>query len=307
MINRTEEEIKSGWSLPRAPLVSICCITYNHEKFITEAIDSFLMQITTFPFEIIIGEDCSTDETMGIIKNYQSRYPNLIRIIASDTNIGMQKNFIRTLEACTGKYIALCEGDDYWTDPLKLQKQIDFLDRNKEYVITYTSAEAFNEQGSVNNFIGGTLKDLESIELQKAASINTLTVCFKNVLQALPPEFICSKFGDLFLWSLLGAYGKGKYLQDVLPSKYRIHDGGVFSKKSERQKFEMNFQTSFALYSYYKRINHTVLSNYFLNQLMIYSLYLHNISYHIKLILKYTIIRILTILNNIISLSNKKP
>ena len=108
------------------PLVSIASITYNHEKFIAQAIDSFLMQETDFDFEIIIGEDCSTDDTLKIIKEYKAKYPDIIKLITSESNVGMMTNFIRTLEACSGKYIALCEGDDYWTDTLKLQKQVNF-------------------------------------------------------------------------------------------------------------------------------------------------------------------------------------
>ena len=108
------------------PLLSIASITYNHEQFIAQAIESWLMQKTSFEIEIIIGEDCSTDNTRAIIEKYRKLHPDLIKLIISESNVGMMPNFIRTLAACRGKYIALCEGDDYWTDPYKLQKQVDF-------------------------------------------------------------------------------------------------------------------------------------------------------------------------------------
>ena len=127
------------------PLLSILSITYNHEKFIAQAIESWLMQKTDFEFEIVIGEDCSTDNTLQIIKEYQKEHPDLIKVITSEQNVGMQANFIRTYEACQGKYIALCEGDDYWTDPLKLQKQVDFLEENENYFITGHKAKIIDD------------------------------------------------------------------------------------------------------------------------------------------------------------------
>jgi len=177
----------------------------------------------------------------------------------------MYLNGIENLKRARGKYIALCEGDDYWTDPLKLQKQVDFLEKNDDYVITYTSVEAFNENGLVKNYIGGVTRDVEKIELQKTVPINTLTTCFRNVLKEIPKEFDCTKYGDLFLWSLLGAYGKGKYLADIKPSCYRIHDGGVHSKKEKHVQFEMWSLTAAALYLYHSRMQNTMLAEHFKN------------------------------------------
>jgi len=115
-----------------SPLVSIICITYNHEPYIAEAIEGVLMQKCSFPIELVIGEDCSTDNTRKICEEYANK-SELIKLLPTETNLGMMPNFIRTLQSCTGKYIAMCEGDDYWTDPLKLQKQVDFLEANAEY------------------------------------------------------------------------------------------------------------------------------------------------------------------------------
>jgi len=115
------------------PTVSILTITYNHELFIAQAIDGFLIQETNFDFEIVIGEDCSTDNTRKIIEEYQKKYPTKIKLLPSNTNLGIEANFYRTMQACNGKYIAICDGDDYWTDKNKLQLQVDFLENNKEY------------------------------------------------------------------------------------------------------------------------------------------------------------------------------
>lgn len=124
------------------PMVSICMITYNHESYIKQAIDSVLMQKCNFAFELVIGEDCSTDNTFKICQELAKNNPQ-IKLLPSISNLGMMPNFIRTLEACEGKYIAICEGDDYWTDPLKLQKQVDFLGANEEYGLCCTDFNIF--------------------------------------------------------------------------------------------------------------------------------------------------------------------
>ena len=114
------------------PKVSVLLITYNHEKLIGQALDSILMQKTTFPTEVVIGEDCSTDSTRDIVRAYSERYPETIRAILPEVNQGPFQNVIRTLNECRGEYIAAIEGDDYWTDPGKLQLQVDFLDAHPE-------------------------------------------------------------------------------------------------------------------------------------------------------------------------------
>lgn len=124
------------------PLVSICCITYNHEKYIRDAIEGFLIQKTSFPIEIIIHDDASTDNTPNIIKEYTNNYPNLFVTVLQTENQwskgggSILARFVFPL--ARGKYISLCEGDDYWTDPMKLQKQVVFLEHNKDHGLVYT-------------------------------------------------------------------------------------------------------------------------------------------------------------------------
>ena len=119
-------------ALTKNPTVSISCITYNHEKYIKDAITGFLMQKTDFPIEIVISDDCSTDSTLSIVQDYCRSHPDQIRLMANERNIGVVPKFSQAIGACKGKYIALCEGDDYWIDPLKLQKQVDFLEAHPE-------------------------------------------------------------------------------------------------------------------------------------------------------------------------------
>ncbi|MER3632185.1 MAG: hypothetical protein C4325_08490 [Blastocatellia bacterium] len=115
------------------PKVSVCMITYNHEPYIAQAIEGVLMQETDFPVELVIGEDCSTDNTRKICEDYAKRYPDKIRLHARESNLGMSQNFVKTICECRGEYIAFCEGDDFWTYEQKLAEQVEFLEKNRNY------------------------------------------------------------------------------------------------------------------------------------------------------------------------------
>ncbi|RLA52874.1 MAG: glycosyltransferase family 2 protein [Gammaproteobacteria bacterium] len=285
MIDRTEQEIMENWPQSENPVVSVCCTTFNHENYIGEAIDSFLMQKTNFPFEIIVRDDCSTDRTSSILRDYVHKYPDLIKPIYEAENQYSKgvKAMPVVYKKAVGAYFALCEGDDYWTDPLKLQKQVNFLQKNAEYVVTYSDIQGFDSDGDLKRSYGGAKRDLEKNELQKCTSISTMTACFRNVLGEVPPEFNSTRMADLFTWSLLGHFGKGKFISDIGPSKYRVHDGGIFSKKSDTEKLRMWLITSGALYSYYDRIGNQELSDYFLESNTKASIQLYGFSNLLKL------------------------
>lgn len=245
--------------------VSACIITYNQEDYITECLESALSQIVDFEYEIVIGEDKSTDGTLEICKKFALKYPNKVRLIEREKNLGMAGNWMNTMSSCSGKYIAICEGDDYWTDPLKLQKQVDFLEENPGYVITYGKIQPFNEYGLLYKKYGAE-RDLSGEKLIKCTGINTLTVCFRNIIKEYPKEMLLSGYGDLFLWSLLGHYGAGKFMEEIKPSMYRLHEGGVFSMQNTKRRKEMWLKTSFALYLYYIRIDKKAFANYFIEK-----------------------------------------
>lgn len=126
------------------PLLSIVTITYNHESYIRKCIEGVLAQQVNFPIEFIIAEDCSTDGTLTICNEYAEKYPNLIKLITSENNVGAIANERRAMKVAKGKYIAFCEGDDYWTDPLKLQKQVDFLEEHPDYSVTFHRCKHYN-------------------------------------------------------------------------------------------------------------------------------------------------------------------
>ncbi len=259
--------IRSNPQADQKPLVSVICTTYNHEAFINKTVDQIVSQKAQFNFELLIGDDLSQDRTREIVANARGSSNCEVRIFLNDKNLGMHRNLNSLLEKSRGKYIAICEGDDYWTDLYKLQKQADFLESHPEYSLVYTSASAIDvgRNNQIDHgYIGGAKSDLSSLQLIASTPINTLTTMFKNLILPLPCEFFMSGAADLFLWSLLGWAGKGKYLNNVLPSIYRKHVGGVHSSKSEAGKVVLAIRTHYALFSYYSRINQVEVSDYFL-------------------------------------------
>lgn len=237
------------------PVVSVCMITYNHEPYIAEAIEGVLMQQTDFPIELVIGEDCSTDRTREICLEYQRKHPELIRLLLNEKNIGMMPNFVQTLQACRGKYVALCEGDDYWTDPLKLQKQVDFLEQNPEFIGSFHDCIIYNENDKSSHLrigerIINTQPDLASIIIQN--NLATASLVFRNTLN---PDFFPSWYnsvakGDYALVVLLAEYGPFKYINAPM-SVYRLHTGGVWSQLKRLQTVQHDLHFYNCLYSHF--------------------------------------------------------
>lgn len=217
----------------KLPLVSICCATYNHENYIKQALEGFLMQIVNFSIEIIVHDDASIDNTSNIIREYAKQHPQIITIIQPE-NL-MSKGLNPTIEYCLlkaqGKYIALCDGDDYWTDPLKLQKQVDFLEQNEDYVMCTHVANEINEVLGTEHVFPiinqNSQKNIEDYILSNLTA--TCSLVFRTQYSRDIPEwFNTVKFGDLGLMLLLFYRSKKKMmiLKDCM-SDYRVHSGGI--------------------------------------------------------------------------------
>ena len=216
------------------PKISACLITFNHENFIRECLEGAISQIGDFDYEIIIGDDCSSDNTKQICLEYSTKYPNLIKYTKRNNNLGMIGNWIATISECTGNYIALCEGDDYWTDPYKLQKQVDFLEANPDYVLSFHKIKILKPNGElVEDFITKVPENYETQEtLARLGNyIHTPSVVFRNVIKEFPPEFSLSPIGDYFLYMLLSEYGKLKYFEEEM-AVYR-EGVGIWSAKTD--------------------------------------------------------------------------
>lgn len=231
-------------------LVSINCITYNHEKYIKSALDGFLAQKTNFEYEIVIGEDCSTDGTRAIVKEYAGKYPDKIVLVISDENVGASNNEKRIFEKSRGKYIALCEGDDYWTDPYKLQKQIDYMENNPQCTFCFHNAEVFDDEtGKIKNLmVSKKIKSgiYSSGGLAVLGFIPTASFVYKRECMVNLPEWYDNAIvGDLPTKLITSSYGYAYYIDDVM-SVYRVNVEGSFmtkwkkEHKSRQKKLEHN-------------------------------------------------------------------
>ena len=216
--------------------VSVVMITYNHEAYIQEAALGVLNQKCSYDIEFIIADDNSLDDTEKIIKSLVKSHINGARIkyYKHSSNKGMMKNFVWALNSVKGQYIALCEGDDYWTDPLKLQKQVDFLEKNRDYSICFHKVQVFDQQSQSLQVDDRTRKVAETttiFDLAKGNYIHTPSVVFRKNFDELPSVFSTLAVGDYPLHMLNAQYGKIKCLNEIM-AVYRVHGTGYWSSQT---------------------------------------------------------------------------
>jgi glycosyltransferase involved in cell wall biosynthesis len=227
------------------PLLSVCLITYNHVKYIAQAIDGVLMQKVNFAWELIIADDYSTDGTRDILISYQKKHPEFIKLILQKKNVGAYRNWMDMIAYPQGQYIAYLDGDDYWTDPLKLQKQVDFLEANPEFVICgHHTNELFNDTLRAPLNLGATNNGVFTIEdLAKGNLVYSPSVVYRNgLIEQLPPWFENASAGDYALHMLNARKGKIKYLPDTM-AVYRIHTEGAWAAQGLANIFEKTIHT----------------------------------------------------------------
>lgn len=210
------------------PKVSVVTISYNQEKYIQEALESFVTQKTDFAFEVIVADDGSSDKTQELIASYAKRYPDIFRPILRNKNIGIHKNISDALNHARGDYIALCEGDDYWTDNTKLQRQADFLDKHPSYALCFHPVRVFfqnkEEEDSTFPEQGKDLK-FTTEELLRWNFIQTNSVMYrKRNYRNLPQDVLPL---DWYLHLYHAQYGKIGYIDRVMGA-YRRHASGIW-------------------------------------------------------------------------------
>ncbi|MEI6696949.1 MAG: glycosyltransferase [Bacteroidota bacterium] len=220
----------------REPLLSVCLITYNHVKYIREAIEGVLMQKVNFSWEFIIADDCSTDGTREIVLEYKKKYPKFIKLILQDKNVGPAKNWIDLITYPKSKYVAYFEGDDYWIDPLKLQKQVDFLEEHPDYSICFHKVKILKLGRLKKDNITKVPSETTTIEdLAKYGNyIHTISSIFKNKNYYNLGQFCV---GDYPLHLINAQTGKIKYINKTM-AVYRIHDNGIWSNKTQNEKMK---------------------------------------------------------------------
>jgi glycosyltransferase involved in cell wall biosynthesis len=239
-------EVSDPDVLVRAPLVSVKMITYNHEPYLAEAIEGVIGQQTQYPYELVVGEDYSKDKTREIALSYQRRYPDRIRVLYSASNVGWHQNSERVGLRCRGKYIAFCEGDDYWHDPLKLQKQVSFIENNTDYVMVHSA---------LRMQVGAVIKPYPRPEpsiptgkifenLIERNFVATCTVCMRGSVAA---GYCASQFsrngylmGDYPLWLFTSQQGLAGYINEPLAT-YRVTPGSMMRRAADAElRMEMS-------------------------------------------------------------------
>ncbi len=213
--------------------VSVFILTYNQERFIAQAIEGALMQKTGFPFEIVVADDCSTDGTREVIRQYWEKWPDRIRVLLNRHNIH-RRGMIRNFQACRGQYVAVVEGDDYWTSPDKLQRQVDFLDSHPDYTICFHSVRMVWDDGSREPVIFRPLQVRPTYTLRDLLESNFIGSCStmyrRGVVREYPPWFYLMPVGDWTHHVLHAQHGLIGYLDETM-AVYRQHSGGIYSMK----------------------------------------------------------------------------
>ncbi|MDD5157876.1 glycosyltransferase [Sulfurimonas sp.] len=232
------------------PLVSICTASYNHEKFIKQMLDSVVNQKTNFQFELLIYDDASSDNTQSIIKEYENKYPEIIKPIFQELNqfsLGKRPQMLFNLPRANGKYIIFIDGDDYWLDELKLQKQVDFLENNLEYMACAHNTKVLREDIDVNNdelIVNNPQKSIFGIEDFTKGEIyfHTASILYRfNDEMRTNKNFLNLYRGDWFRVMVFAQLGPTKYLDEVM-SVYRIHNKGIWSLLSKKEQIQKNLK-----------------------------------------------------------------
>ena len=227
------EEISNQTEMPETPLVSVVMMTRNHASYLKQAVESVLEQQCDFEIELLIGEDYSTDGTRALCEELQKKYPEHIRLIVADKNVGITPNFLRLVCRARGKYIALLEGDDYWTDPLKLQKQVALMEGNPDYA--WCGARTDNRIFWVKEKTSYDLSDT-----LRRYIFHTSSIMFRTkIMQSYP------KFPDVVGWismvyAYLAEHGDCGFLDESV-SYYRHHEGGLWTGKDASARLKLTW------------------------------------------------------------------
>lgn len=243
------------------PYVSILVTTFNHENYIGKCLDSILKQERNFKIEILVLDDASTDRTQEVILDYVEKFPKVIKPFLQVNNLYscLQKGLPILLENARGKYIAICDGDDFWIDPSKLVKQTQFLEQNPSFFLTFHDTVNVDDNGLIISkpfapHNGKFEFSKEEFKVRKSNWLYLGTLIFRNIPIKFPPEYNLIPNGDNFIPMLLSDFGYVKYLSEIGPLAHRHHSTSSYTSKNGEEKSRMHVQTYLQIASYYIRI-----------------------------------------------------
>lgn len=241
MSNTPSQEVSE--SACEIPKVSVAMISYNHEKFITQAVESVVMQQTNFEYEVVIGEDCSTDNTRKILLDLQKKHPDRIKLLLHEQNLGQNGNLKQTLRACRGQYLAILEGDDYWISPDKLQKQVDALDQNPDWSICTHRITVFFEDGSQPSYLAPRFdpKPVSTLDdLSRSSFVGTSAAVYRKIPIDHYPEWIFEvTISDYALPLFYTQHGKIGFIDEVMCAYRKNTDSMWYPMDSLTQRTEL--------------------------------------------------------------------
>lgn len=249
-------------------MVSVIVITYNHQNYIKKTLESILSQNCNFKIEVLVCDDNSPDDTNLVVEEVARNHKNGNWIVYEkhSINLGGTGNFIWASNKANGKYIAICEGDDYWNDSNKLSLQVDFLEKNPTYVLTGHDSyilEGENINQNKTKLLEKSKKSCSKYSLQKGFWVLTNTACYRNIKLEFTTEMKNNKGLDSILFSLLGNHGHYKFMPEINNAVYRIHDNGVFSSANISEKKNIRLNQKQALSNYYSTKGQHKLALYF--------------------------------------------
>lgn len=230
--------------------LTIIIPAYNQEKYLRQSLDSVINQKVNFDYEIITSDDNSTDSSLQILKDYQSKYPQLIKIINNNKNIGLPKITHQMHSAAQGEYIAILDGDDYLTDQNRFQEQVDFLDKNKDYsaVAGNTIIKYIDEIKEDSLIVEKPIPQFHEIAdfIMASTYFHTSAIMYRNIYRGKVPEFLKHEFGrgDWLRTIMHAQHGKIGYI-DKIVSVYRVHNGGIWSGLTSFKKFSRNLNSCY--------------------------------------------------------------
>lgn len=222
------------------PRISVALVTYNHANYIAQALDSIFAQKIDVPWELVVGDDASTDATPSIIADYAARHPGIVRLLPREQNLGMHRNFLQTLQACRGDYVAILEGDDFWTSRTKLRQQQALLDANRGCPACFHPVTVVGDDGHpVGEIFPGIRQPFLSLkELLATNDIPTGSVMFRRaLLPALPDSITSLSMTDWPFFIQLARRGDLACIDEVMGC-YRRHSGGMWTSQSESARME---------------------------------------------------------------------